>query len=95
MHIFEWDDAKVESNQRKHGVAFLIAMTVFDDPFSIGFIDPLSGEYGEERFVIVGMGGTELLAVTYTDRGESVRLISARRATRKEHDDYYRENSRR
>ena len=70
-----------------------MAIGVFADTFAVDAIDPLSPDYGEDRFVIVGFAGTRPLTVTYTERGDVTRLISAREATRKEHDDYHRENS--
>jgi uncharacterized protein len=91
---FEWDENKAAGNLRKHGVAFETAKEVFDDPLSTETIDPMSGEFGEDRFKIVGFGGSRLLTVIYTQRDDRVRLISARRATGKEHDNYRRQNAR-
>lgn len=90
---FEWDDEKAEANYRKHGVAFETATEVFADAFAIEDRDPESDDYGEERFRVTGMGGGALLVVVYAEREERIRIISARRATKKEHDDYYRQNS--
>jgi uncharacterized protein len=89
---FEWDEPKAASNLRKHGVDFETAKQVFADPFAVDAFDPLSADYGEDRFVITGYGGGRLLTVTYTLRDETIRLISARKATRKEHDDYQGES---
>jgi uncharacterized DUF497 family protein len=85
---FEWDEKKAAANLRKHGIAFETAKQVFADPFALDVSDLLSAEYGEDRFVVTGYGGGRLLTVTYTLRNETIRLISARKATRKEHDDY-------
>ena len=85
---FEWDDAKAESNERKHGVSFVEAETVFGDPLSLTGYDPNhSGD--EDRYITMGMS-TEgrLLIVSHTDRGDKVRLISARVASRRERRDY-------
>ena len=90
---FQWDDAKAESNYHKHGVDFETATEAFADHFAIERADPLSRYNSEERFLIIGMAGGQLVSVVYTTRGETIRLISARRATRREHDDYYRQNS--
>ena len=90
---FEWDDAKAEDNYLKHGVDFETATEVFADLFAIEEPDPRSDDYGEDRFCITGMGGGALLVVVYTEREERIRIISARRATKREHDDYYRQNS--
>jgi uncharacterized protein len=73
---FEWHEAKAEANFRRHGVSFYLAKTVFEDPFAIEFLDARE-EYGEERFVIIGMGdGKVLLFVAYTEREERIRIIS-------------------
>jgi len=90
--MFEWDDAKAEANWRAHGVAFHHAVKAFRDPFAIERIDDRQ-DYGEERVNLLGMSEDVILHVTYTERGERVRLISARRAEKHEQDDYYRENS--
>lgn len=80
---FEYDPRKAQTNSQKHGVSFAEAEFVFFDPFAIHDVDPDST--GEERFIAVGMGNSGLLlVVVYTMRGDAVRLISARRATRQE-----------
>ena len=85
---FEWDRRKDSANQRKHGVGFAEATTVFDDPLSVTIPDP-GDTIGEERFVIVGMSSKRsLLIVVHTIRGERIRLISARPATKHERHDY-------
>jgi uncharacterized DUF497 family protein len=90
---FEWNDSKAEANWRNHGVSFELAKTVFNDPFAIERVDDRE-EYGEERFVIIGMAeGHVLLFVAYTERGQRIRLISARRVTQYEQEDYFRQNS--
>ena len=93
MITFEWDDAKADTNYRKHGVSFETATRVFNDPFAVEWIDPLSPDYDEERFLVVGRAEKLVLTVVYTERGDHVRLISARRATKSEDDDYYRQNA--
>jgi uncharacterized DUF497 family protein len=90
---FEWDLIKAEANYRKHGVDFPTATTAFHDPFGIEKFDPRSDDYGEDRFTLTGMSGGSLLVVVFTERDEAIRIISARQATRREHDDYYRQNS--
>ena len=90
---FEWHDAKAAANLRAHGVSFDLAKTVFGDPFAIERIDDRA-DYGEERLVTIGMAeGNILLFVAYTEREECIRIISARRATQYEQDDYLRQNS--
>jgi len=86
---------KAEANLCAHGVSFDLAKTVFKDPFAIERLDERE-DYGEERFVIIGMAeGNLLLLVAYTERknNESIRLISARRATQYEQDDYFQKNA--
>src|SRR3954454_17126614 len=90
---FDWDDNKAEANYRKHGVDFETATEAFGDHFALQRFDPYSVDYGEGRFLLTGMAGGHLVTVVYTDRDNIIRLISARRATKREHDDYYRENS--
>ena len=90
---FEWHDAKAEANLQAHGVSFDLAKTVFKDPFAIERLDDRE-EHGEERFVIIGAAeGRVLLFVAYTDREERIRIISARRATQNEQDDYFQQNA--
>ena len=85
---FEWDRIKDATNRRKHGVGFTEASTIFDDPLSITIPDP-GRAVDEERFVIVGMSSKQrLLIVVHTIRGERIRLISARSATRHEKRNY-------
>lgn len=90
---FEWHDAKAEANLQRHGVSFELATTVFKDCFAVERIDDREN-YGEDRFVIIGMAeGGCLLLVVYVEREDRVRLISARRATQLEQDDYFQQNS--
>lgn len=84
---FRFDPAKAAANVRKHGVLFADAEGVFEDPLALTFEDP--DAQGERRFLAVGLGSAgELLVVVYTERGDEYRLISARRATRKERNQY-------
>ena len=92
---FDWRGIgnKAARNLRDHGVSFELATTVFTDPFAIERIDDRE-DYGEERFVITGMAkGNILLLVVYTERQGRIRIISARRATKREQDDYFWQNS--
>ena len=90
---FEWHKAKAEANFRRHGVSFDLAKTVFKDPFAIERLDDREGR-DEERFVIIGVAeGKVLLFVAYTERQERIRIISARRATQYEQDDYFEQNA--
>ena len=84
---FQYALAKAASNLKKHSVTFADAEGVFFDPLTIHQLDPDFDD--EERFVAVGMGSAGIiLVVVYTLRGEEIRLISARRATRHEMKNY-------
>jgi uncharacterized protein len=75
---FEWHDAKAETNLKAHGVSFDLAKTVFKDPFAVERLDDREN-YGEERFVIIGMAEESIvLFVAYTEREGRIRIISAR-----------------
>jgi uncharacterized DUF497 family protein len=85
---FEWNKNKAASNLSKHGVSFDEARTVFDDNFYVDFYDP-DYSYDEHRYIIVGQSAqNRVLIVSYTERGDAIRLISARKATRKEREMY-------
>lgn len=89
---FEWDEDKASANERAHGLAFHEAIAAFRDPFAVEQIDDRD-DYGEERVNLVAMCAGTLIQVTYTERVDRIRIISARRAERHEQDHYYRENS--
>ncbi len=81
---FEWDPAKARANRRKHHVSFEEASTVFADPLSIAIRDPDHSQ-AELRFLDVGVSQSgRVLVVAYTERGNRIRLISARLATGRE-----------
>lgn len=85
---FEWDENKAERNLTKHGVSFTEAKTVFDDPLYVDFYDPDHSE-DEERYLLVGTSHQKrLLIVSYTERADSIRIISAREATKAERNAY-------
>jgi uncharacterized protein len=89
----EWNAAKAEENRRRHGVDFGDAVPALSDPFALSRED-VQAE-GEQRFVALGMDRLgRILVVAYTYRGERLRLISARRATRKERGEYERRRAR-
>lgn len=89
---FEWNDAKAAENYLRHGISFETATQLFRDPFAIERIDDREN-YGEERFILIGMAEGNVLFVAYTERKERVRIISARHATRHEQDDYFSQNN--
>ncbi len=88
---YQWDPEKATGNLSKHGVSFEEATTVFNDPLFIVFADP-DHSLGEKRLIIIGESNRQrLLVVSYTERRNAVRLISARKATRKERNTYEEE----
>ena len=85
---FEWDSRKAEENERKHGVSFTEASEVFGDGHSSTVPDPDHSE-GEDRYLIFGMSRNgRYLVVSYTEREERIRLISARAMTSSERKAY-------
>ena len=78
---FQWDTRKATENLRKHSISFQEAMTVFSDFLSLTIPDPLHSKM-EERLVTIGHSEKQrLLVVVYTERGDVIRIISARKAT--------------
>ena len=85
---FEWDESKAERNLIKHGVSFDEAKTVFEDPLYVDFYDPSHSD-NEDRYLIIGESERgRLLIVSYTERGNKNRLISARETTKTEKETY-------
>jgi uncharacterized DUF497 family protein len=89
MVQFEWDPKKAKRNVKKHGVSFEEGVTVFYDPLSATFDDP-DYSVGEHRYITIGLSSrNRLLVVAHAERGEVLRIISARPATayeRKRHE---------
>jgi hypothetical protein len=86
--LFEWDPEKGRKNLKIHGVSFDEASTTFGDPLAITIDDPLHSK-GEQRYVLLGQSQqNRLLVVVHTERGDWIRIISARLATKKEKYDY-------
>jgi len=85
---FEWDPKKAKRNLEKHDVAFEEAATAFADPQSLTDFDPDHSE-DEDRLVLLGASHAgRLLVVVHTDRGDTIRMISARIATKRERKTY-------
>ncbi len=85
---FEWDKRKAVSNIKKHGVPFEEASTVFGDPLSLTIQDPIHSNK-EERYVTIGLSAKfRIIVVIHTDRGDNIRIISARLATKGEKNNY-------
>jgi uncharacterized DUF497 family protein len=88
MLLFEWDPKKAKKNLEIHGISFDEASTVFRDRLSLIIYDPLHSDE-EDRFVFIGNScNNRLLVVVHTERSKNIRLISARKATKKEREQY-------
>ena len=89
---YEWDPDKAAANLQKHGIRLSYGVDVLEDLSALTRED--TSAQGEQRWVSVGMDGLgRVLTVVYTYRGERIRLLSARRATRREREHYERERS--
>jgi uncharacterized DUF497 family protein len=85
---FQWDDEKAASNLAKHGVSFEEAQTAFGDPLYVDFFDPRHSA-DEPRYILVGQSRPgRLLIISYTERDNVTRLISARKVTPTEREAY-------
>ncbi len=88
---FEWNTEKAIKNERKHKIAFPEALTVFQDALSLTYPDP-DHLADEDRFLIIGISSLgNMLVISHTFRNDSIRIISARKATKKERDFYENE----
>jgi uncharacterized protein len=88
---FEWDDRKAKRNIQAHGVTFELARLVFDDPNAIDWLD--LDEIDEDRVLVTGLVGDVALTVCFVVRGGRKRIISARKATFHEQDEYNKANA--
>ena len=94
MLLFEWDPNKAKENVAIHGISFDEASTAFRDTLSLAIYDPLHSEE-EDRLVLIGNSHKDrLLVVVHTERDDNIRLISARKASKKERKQY-EENAKR
>lgn len=86
--VFEWDPEKAKENERKHGVSFDEALTVFADTLSRTIADP-DHSHDEARYLELGLSRRDrLLVVAFTERSDRIRIISARLATKSERRHY-------
>jgi hypothetical protein len=89
---FEWDPAKARRNRRKHRISFEEAVTVFGDPFALTFLDP-DHSLSENRLITIGSSRAgRVLFLAHADRNDTVRIISARKATPREREQYEKTN---
>ena len=87
---FEWDEAKADTNVRKHGVSFLEASSVFEDEYALFMADPAHSD-DEDRFLILGKSLRRrmvLVAHCYREGADVIRIISARKASAKQRREY-------
>ena len=92
MVNFEWDPGKARQSRLKHRISFQEAATVFGDPLAITYPDP-DHSVSEQRFITVGMSGAgRVLMLAHLDRNENIRIISARKTTRRERKHYEEKN---
>lgn len=87
---FEWDSAKAEANERKHGVPFTLAERVFDDPACF-ILEDRRRDYGEDRFTAFGMVEGRVFILAFTWRADRCRAISLRKANARETRRYHRQ----
>ncbi len=94
MLLFEWDPNKERKNREIHGITFDEASTTFRDALSLTIYDPLHSDE-EDRLILIGNSyKNRLLVVIHTERGDKIRIINARKATKKERKQY-EENAKR
>jgi uncharacterized protein len=86
---FEWDESKQTSNLRKHGINFSDVPTVFDG--LIVTVEDDRFDYGEERFVTFGLLQGQVVAIVHTESEDYIRIISARKATKYERENYFQQ----
>lgn len=89
---FEWDDSKARTNAVKHKITFEEAATVWTDPFALIAPDPEHSEEEEREWIIGTSHRERVVVVVHVERGESIRIISARKATPQERRLYEQEN---
>jgi uncharacterized DUF497 family protein len=88
---FEWHDAKAKLNVRDHGVSFEAGRVAFGDPRAMTRLD--LDETDEDRMLLIGLSGDVLLSVSYVERGHRYRIISVRKATKREKEEYNEANA--
>ena len=88
---YEWDEQKRLVNVKKHGIDFIDVPEVFDGDVVI--IPDERFDYGETRFLLIGILKSQVVVVAYTERGENIRIISARKATKNEQIFYFQQIS--
>ena len=90
--VFEWDEDKNIANIRKHGISFDDAVFVFKDPYLLEAYDKKHSSLDEDRWYAIGFA-ERILCVVFIERLGTIRIISARLATKKEINEYYKKNN--
>ena len=88
---YEWDEQKRQINVKKHGIDFSDVPEIFDGDVVI--IPEERFDYGENRFIAIGVLNSQVLVVAYTERGDNIRIISARKAMKNEQIYYFQQVS--
>ncbi len=86
---YEWDERKRRTNIKKHGIDFIDVSQVFDN--DVVLLPDERFDYGETCFIAIGILKTQVVVVAYTERGENIRIISARKATKNEQIYYFQQ----
>ena len=86
---YEWDERKRRSNVKRHGIDFIDVPQVFDG--DVVLLPDERFDYGETRFIAIGILKSQVIVVTYTERGKNIRIISARKATKNEQIYYFQQ----
>lgn len=86
---FEWDENKRQTNVTKHGIDFIDAQKIFD--YDTVTIEDNRFNYGEQRFIAIGLLNGKIIVVVYTEISNKIRIISARKATKNEQQIYFNE----
>jgi uncharacterized protein len=88
---YEWDEQKRHANVRKHGIDFVDVPIIFDSDVVI--IPDERFDYSETRFIAIGILRSQIVVVAFTERGDNIRIISARKATKNEQTFYFQQIS--
>lgn len=92
--VFAWDEKKNKANIKKHGIAFETAVRVFNDYNLLEVYDSEHSTPDEERWIVLGLVA-DILCVVFSERNETIRIISARKATKGEINEYYKNHDNR
>ena len=84
---YEWDEQKRHGNTKKHAIDFMDVPELFDGDVVILPDERL--DYGETRFIVIGILRNQVVVAAYTERGDNIRIISARKATKNEKNYYF------